>query len=47
VTTCRASGLARPPRDVVDLLDPVPGDGQRLHDVTAAGADDADSHHRL
>ena len=26
--------------------DPVPGDGQQLHEVSAAGVDFADTHHR-
>lgn len=33
--------------NVVDLPDPVPGDGQQLYEVSAAGVDDADTHHRL
>ncbi|WP_369252997.1 Zn-dependent oxidoreductase [Geodermatophilus amargosae] len=33
--------------DVVDLPDPVPGDGQQLYEVSAAGVDVADTHHRL
>jgi NADPH:quinone reductase-like Zn-dependent oxidoreductase len=33
--------------DVVDLPDPVPGEGQRLYDVSAAGINLADTHHRL
>jgi NADPH:quinone reductase-like Zn-dependent oxidoreductase len=32
--------------DVVDLPDPVPGDGQQLYEVSAAGVDFADTHHR-
>ena len=32
--------------DVVDLPDPVPGDGEQLYEVSAAG-DFADTHHRL
>jgi NADPH:quinone reductase-like Zn-dependent oxidoreductase len=32
--------------DVVDLSDPVPGDGEHLSDVTAAGIHLADTHHR-
>jgi NADPH:quinone reductase-like Zn-dependent oxidoreductase len=31
--------------DVVDLPDPVPADGQRLFDVSAAGVNYADTHH--
>jgi NADPH:quinone reductase-like Zn-dependent oxidoreductase len=33
--------------DVVDLPDPVPGDGRQLHEVSAAGVNDADTHHLL
>ncbi len=33
--------------DVVDLPDPVPGDGQQLYEVSAAGVDLADNHHAL
>lgn len=32
---------------VVDLPDPVPGDGRQLHEVSAAGVNDADTRHRL
>ena len=32
--------------DVVDLPDPVPGDGQELFDVSTAGVNFADTHHR-
>ena len=32
--------------DVVDLPDPVPGDGQQLFGVSTAGVDYADTHHR-
>jgi NADPH:quinone reductase-like Zn-dependent oxidoreductase len=32
--------------DVVDLPDPVPGDGEHLYDVTACGMNYADTHHR-
>jgi NADPH:quinone reductase-like Zn-dependent oxidoreductase len=31
--------------DVVDLPDPVPGDGEQLYDVTACGVNYADTHH--
>jgi NADPH:quinone reductase-like Zn-dependent oxidoreductase len=31
--------------DVVDLPDPVPGDGQKLYEVGTAGVDFADTHH--
>ena len=33
--------------DVVDLPDPVPGDGQQLYEVSAAGIDFADTHHAV
>jgi NADPH:quinone reductase-like Zn-dependent oxidoreductase len=33
--------------DVVDLPDPVPGDGEQLFDVSACGVNDADTHHLL
>ena len=32
--------------NVVDLPDPVPGDGQQLYEVSAAGVNFADTHHR-
>ena len=32
---------------VVDVPDPVPGDGQRLFDVSSAGVAFADTHHCL
>ncbi|MGX5655670.1 Zn-dependent oxidoreductase [Geodermatophilus nigrescens] len=32
---------------VVDLPGPVPGDGRQLHEVSAAGVNDADTRHRL
>ena len=32
--------------DVVDLPDPVPGEGQRLYEVSSAGVNFADTHHR-
>jgi NADPH:quinone reductase-like Zn-dependent oxidoreductase len=32
--------------DVVELPDPVPGDGQRLYEVSSAGVNFADTHHR-
>jgi hypothetical protein len=32
--------------DVVDLPDPVPGEGQRLYEVSTAGVNYADTHHR-
>jgi len=31
--------------DVVDLPDPVPGPGEQLYDVSAAGINYADTHH--
>ena len=33
--------------DVVDLPDPTPGNGQQLFDVSTAGVNYADTHHRL
>ncbi len=33
--------------DVVDVPDPVPGDGQQLYEVSAAGVNCADTHHVL
>jgi len=33
--------------DVVDLPDPVPGDGEVLYDVSSSGVNFADTHHRL
>jgi NADPH:quinone reductase-like Zn-dependent oxidoreductase len=33
--------------DVVDLPDPVPGDDQQLYEVSAAGVNFANTHHRL
>src|SRR3954463_1244700 len=33
--------------DVVDLPDPVPGEGEQLYEVTAAGINFADPHHSL
>jgi NADPH:quinone reductase-like Zn-dependent oxidoreductase len=33
--------------DVVDLPDPVPGEGQQLYAVSTAGLNIADTHHRL
>jgi len=33
--------------DFVDLPDPVPGDGQHLYEVSAAGVNFADTHHAL
>jgi NADPH2:quinone reductase len=34
-------------RDAVDLPDPVPGDGETLHEVSSAGVDFADTHQQL
>jgi NADPH:quinone reductase-like Zn-dependent oxidoreductase len=33
--------------DVVDLPNPVPGDGEQLFDVSTAGVNYADTHQRL
>ncbi len=33
--------------DLVELPDPVPGDGQQLYEVSSSGVDFADTHHRL
>jgi NADPH:quinone reductase-like Zn-dependent oxidoreductase len=33
--------------DVVDLPDPVPRDGEQVYEVSAAGVNFADTHHRL
>jgi hypothetical protein len=33
--------------DVVDLPDPVPGDGEVLYEVSSSGVNFADTHHRL
>jgi NADPH:quinone reductase-like Zn-dependent oxidoreductase len=33
--------------DVVDLPEPEPADGQKLYEVSAAGINFADTHHRL
>ncbi|MCZ2839634.1 Zn-dependent oxidoreductase [Modestobacter sp. VKM Ac-2985] len=33
--------------DVVDLPDPVPGDGETLFDISSAGVNFADTHHAL
>ena len=32
--------------DVVDLPDPVPGDGEQLFDISSSGVNLADTHHR-
>jgi NADPH:quinone reductase-like Zn-dependent oxidoreductase len=34
-------------RDVVDLPDPTPIDGQQFYEVSSAGVNIADSHHQL
>jgi NADPH:quinone reductase-like Zn-dependent oxidoreductase len=33
--------------DIVDVPEPTPGPGQQLHDVSTAGLNFADTHHRL
>ncbi|WP_081975544.1 Zn-dependent oxidoreductase [Modestobacter caceresii] len=33
--------------DVVELPDPVPGDGEQLFDISSSGINFADTHHRL
>ncbi|CCH88977.1 Zn-dependent oxidoreductase, NADPH:quinone reductase [Modestobacter italicus] len=33
--------------DVVDLPDPVPGDGEQLFDISSSGVDVAGTHHLL
>ena len=33
--------------DVVELPDPVPGDGETLFDISSAGVNFADTHHAL
>jgi len=33
--------------DVVDLADPVPADGEVLYDISSAGVNYADTHHRM
>jgi hypothetical protein len=33
--------------DVVELPDPAPGDGEQLYEVSSAGLNYADTHHRL
>jgi len=32
--------------DVIELPDPVPGDGDQRFDISSSGADHADTHHR-
>jgi NADPH:quinone reductase-like Zn-dependent oxidoreductase len=32
--------------DIVDLPDPIPGEGQGLYEVSSAGVNFADTHHR-
>jgi D-arabinose 1-dehydrogenase-like Zn-dependent alcohol dehydrogenase len=32
--------------DVVDLPDPVPGDGEQLFEISSSGVNFADTHHR-
>ena len=33
--------------EIVDVPEPTPGPGQQLYDVSTAGINDADTHHRL
>jgi len=33
--------------DVVDLPDPVPGEGEQLFDISSTGVNFADTHHRV
>jgi NADPH:quinone reductase-like Zn-dependent oxidoreductase len=33
--------------DVIDIPEPEPGPGQKLYDVSTAGGNYADTHHRL
>jgi NADPH:quinone reductase-like Zn-dependent oxidoreductase len=33
--------------EMVDVPDPTPGDGQTLYDVSTAGINYADTHHRV
>ena len=33
--------------DVVDLPDPLPGEGQTLYDISSCAVNSADTHHRL
>jgi NADPH:quinone reductase-like Zn-dependent oxidoreductase len=33
--------------DIVELRDPVPGEGQQLYEVSSAGVNFADTHHRV
>jgi len=33
--------------DVVDVPEPTPGEGQKLYDVSTAGVNYADTHHRM
>jgi NADPH2:quinone reductase len=33
--------------DVVDLPDPIPGDGEQLYEVSSSGINYADAHHCL
>jgi hypothetical protein len=33
--------------EIVDVPEPTPGDGQQLYDVSTAGINFADTHHRL
>jgi NADPH:quinone reductase-like Zn-dependent oxidoreductase len=33
--------------DVVDVPEPAPGEGEKLHDISTAGVNYADTHHFL
>jgi NADPH:quinone reductase-like Zn-dependent oxidoreductase len=33
--------------EIVDVTEPTPGPGQQLYEVSAAGVNSADTHHRL
>ncbi len=33
--------------DIVDLPEPTPGEGQKIYEVSSAGVNFADTHHRL
>jgi NADPH:quinone reductase-like Zn-dependent oxidoreductase len=44
---CRSPASAGPEvLDVVDITEPEPGPGQQLYDVSTAGVNYADTHHR-
>lgn len=40
----RAGGGGRPHLGIVDVLEPTPGEGQQLYDVSTAGINYADTH---